>query len=164
MHIRTIELKDAENYLALSKRIDSSGYMLFEPEEKNISIAKQQEMIEQIIQTKTTELFVAEVDESLIGFIMAIGGTVKRKRHSAYIVIGVDEPFRGKGVATKLFKRLFEWAKEMKLTRLELTVMKTNTEAYRLYRNLGFTVEGEKIHSLLVDGKLVNEYYLYKLL
>ncbi len=34
MHIRTIELKDAENYLALSKRIESSGYMLFEPEEK----------------------------------------------------------------------------------------------------------------------------------
>ncbi len=67
-------------------------------------------------------------------------------------------------MATKLFQRLFEWAKEMKLTRLELTVMKTNAKAYQLYRNLGFTVEGEKIHSLLVDGEPVNEYYLYKLL
>jgi hypothetical protein len=29
---------------------------------------------------------------------------------------------------------------------------------------MGFILEGEKVHSLIINGEPVNEYYLYKLL
>lgn len=163
MQIRPIELKDAEQYLLLNKRIDESGFMLHEPGEKQLTVTQQQAFIERVIQTKRTALFVADDGEDLVGFILAIGGTVRRNRHSAYIVVGIDEAYRGQGVATKLFEAIFVWARDMKISRLELTVIKENKKAYDLYRRLGFSVEGEKIHSLIVDGHPVNEYYMYKL-
>ncbi|UTR05926.1 GNAT family N-acetyltransferase [Alkalihalobacillus sp. LMS6] len=163
MEIRPIELKDAEHYLLLNKRIDESGFMLHEPGEKQLTITQQQAFIERVIQTKSTALFVADDGEDLVGFILAIGGTVRRNRHSAYIVVGIDEAYRGQGLATKLFEEIFVWARDMKISRLELTVIKENKKAYDLYRQLGFSVEGEKIHSLMVDGRPINEYYMYKL-
>ena len=87
-----------------------------------------------------------------------------QNQHSAYLVLGVLEDYQGQGIATKLFNRVFEWAKEVEITRLELTVIKDNTKAFNLYRKMGFVLEGEKVHSLIINGQPVNEYYLYKLL
>lgn len=54
--------------------------------------------------------------------------------------------------------------KEIEISRLELTVIKDNIKAFNLYRKMGFILEGEKVHSLIINGEPVNEYYLYKLL
>jgi RimJ/RimL family protein N-acetyltransferase len=59
---------------------------------------------------------------------------------------------------------VFQWAKEKEISRLELTVIKDNVKAFNLYKKMGFILEGEKVHSLIIDGLPVNEYYLYKLL
>lgn len=76
----------------------------------------------------------------------------------------MQDAYQGQGVASKLFVELFDWAKEVGITRLGLTVIKDNTKAFNLYRKMGFVLEGEKVHSLMIDGEPVNEYYLYKLL
>ena len=72
--------------------------------------------------------------------------------------------YQGQGIASRLFVQLFDWAKEVGITRLGLTVIKDNTKAFNLYKKMGFVLEGEKVHSLMINGELVNEYYLYKLL
>ena len=55
-----------------------------------------------------------------------IQGNVRREKHSAYIVIGIREKYRNKGIGTKFFKKLNDWAQEKKLVRLELTVLCNN--------------------------------------
>jgi RimJ/RimL family protein N-acetyltransferase len=59
---------------------------------------------------------------------------------------------------------LFVWAKDVGISRLGLTVIKGNTKAFNLYKKMGFVLEGEKVHSLKINGEFVNEYYLYNLL
>lgn len=164
MIIRPIELEDAESFLQLSKRIDESNFMLYEPGEKKRTIEQQKEIIEGIFSKKKSMIFVAETDDRLVGFIEVLGSSLKRIKHSAYLVLGVLEEYQGKGIATQLFNRVFEWAMENEITRLELTVIKDNDKAFNLYRKKGFVLEGEKVHSLMINGKPVNEYYLYKLL
>jgi RimJ/RimL family protein N-acetyltransferase len=105
----------------------------------------------------TSIILVCEENEELIGYIGAFGGTVKRTSHYAYLVLGVSEKHRGKGIASHLFEALFNWAKEKQLTRLELTVIKENTAAVHLYKKMGFNIEGEKKQSLMIDGKPVDE-------
>ncbi|MDQ6601040.1 GNAT family N-acetyltransferase [Bacillus salipaludis] len=39
--------------------------------------------------------------------MIAIGGSVKRTKHSAYLVIGILEEYRGQGIGTALFQVLF---------------------------------------------------------
>jgi ribosomal protein S18 acetylase RimI-like enzyme len=138
--------------------------MLPEPGERQTTIEQQRKSIETILAKQNTTLFVAEVESNLVGFIAAIGNQLKRNQHSAYLVLGVLDMYQGHGIATKLFDQLFDWAKENKLSRLELTVIKDNNKAFNLYKKMGFTLEGEKVHSLMIDGEPMNEYYLYKLL
>jgi ribosomal protein S18 acetylase RimI-like enzyme len=164
MIIRPIEVSDAENFLELSKKIDESGFMLFEPGERQTTVEQQKKSIERILSEPNTIFFVAEIENKLVGFIAAIGSNLKRNRHSANIVLGVLEDYRGQGIAIKLFNNVFEWAKEVGISRLGLTVIKENNRAFNLYRKMGFISEGEKVHSLKINGEFVNEYYLYKLL
>ena len=162
--IRPIEVNDAEGFVELSKRIDESNFMLFEPGERKTTPEQQRNSIERILSEKSSVFFVAESEELLVGFIAAIGSDLKRNRHSAYLVLGILEEYQGQGIASKLFNQVFEWAKEVEITRLELTVIKENIKAFNLYRKMGFVLEGEKVHSLIINGQPVNEYYLYKLL
>ena len=164
MNIRPIEVTDAEQFLGLSKKLDESNFMLYEAGERKTTIEQQRKSIETILAKQNNTLFVAEVESNLVGFIAAIGNQFLRNQHSAYLVLGVLDMYQGQGIATKLFDQLFDWAKENKLSRLELTVIKDNNKAFNLYKKMGFTLEGEKVHSLMIDGEPINEYYLYKLL
>ncbi|WP_413377586.1 N-acetyltransferase family protein [Alkalihalobacillus sp. 1P02AB] len=164
MIIREVTTTDAEAFLQLSKQIDQSGSMLYEPGEKTTTVDEQRKMIARISSQFNSTLLVAEQDRTLAGFIMAAGGATRRNQHSAYLVLGVDEKFHGQGIASQLMDELLQWAKQIGLTRLELTVIKHNTRAFSLYQKKGFVLEGEKVHSLMIDGEPVNEYYLYKLL
>jgi GNAT superfamily N-acetyltransferase len=127
MIIRPIEVSDAENFLELSKKIDESGFMLFEPGERKTTDDQQRKSIEKILSEKNSMFFVVEVENKLVGFIAALGSNLKRNRHSAYLVLGVLEDYQGQGVATKLFNKVFEWAKEVGISRLGLTVIKVTT-------------------------------------
>ena len=164
MKIRPIEVSDAAQFLALSKKLDESNFMLYEPGERQTTPEQQAKSIETILSKRNTIIFVAEVENHLVGFIAAIGNQFQRNQHAAYLVLGVLDMYQGQGIATKLFDQLFDWAKEAKLSRLELTVIKDNDKAFNLYKKMGFTLEGEKVHSLIIDGNPTNEYYLYKLL
>jgi RimJ/RimL family protein N-acetyltransferase len=109
-------------------------------------------------------LLLAEDDGKIIGYLSAQRGTLRRIKHTAYIVIGIRKQHQHKGIGTRLFKKLVDWAEANGIKRLELTVMYLNTSARHLYENVGFVVEGIKKRSMLVDGEYVDEYYMAKLL
>lgn len=163
MLIREITVEDAPQFIQLCKLIDESGYMLFEPGERTTTIEEQENTIKRILADAQSIIYVALVDNKLVGYIAALGGARKRNRHCAYLVLGVLEQYQKQGIATSLFERIFKWTKKASISRLELTVIKDNIKAINLYKRMGFTIEGEKVHSLILDGKPVNEYYLYKL-
>ena len=85
---------------------------------------------------------------------------MNRIAHSAYIVVGILTDYRGKGIGTEFFKRLYVWAEENNVVRLELTVICENEAAKHLYTNSGFEIEGMKRKSVCVDGKYLDEYYM----
>lgn len=163
MIIRQIDAEDAEKYLTLNKKLDESGFMLYKPGERQTTVEQQAMMIKRVLSDEHSTILVAESDQQIVGFIGAIGNSVERKKHCAYLALGVAENHRGNGLATELFNHVFAWAKATEMTRLELTVIQENTKAVSLYKKLGFIIEGEKINSLMVNGQAVNEYYMYKI-
>lgn len=160
--IRRITESDSVQFLQLLKNADASGFMLFEPGERKSSEEEERKKIQRFLEDEQSIIFVFEDSDQLAGYIIGMGSSLKRKKHSAYVVVGVHSDFRGKGIGKKLFEQLFVWAKNQHLSRLELTVIKSNTRAVKLYHSLGFKIEGEKIGSLMIDGVPVDEYYMYK--
>ena len=156
-------MEDANKYLDMLLNLDNeTKFMMFEPGERSTDINIVKNTIKQSIDGEDL-LLVATDDEDIVGFLSAQRGTQNRIRHSAYIVVGIREKFRGIGIGSKLFSTLDIWAKENNITRLELSVICSNDIARRLYEKNGFEIEGIKKNSMIIDGEYVDEYYMAKL-
>ncbi|MDU1566198.1 MAG: GNAT family N-acetyltransferase [Clostridium sp.] len=164
MNIRKVKAEDANNLLKMFLELDKeTKFMLLEPGERSNDVSKVNLLINQCIEGRNLLLVGIDDTENIIGFLSAQRGVPKRIRHTAYIVVGIREAFRGIGIGKKLFSELDIWAKENDITRLELTVVCRNNVAKHLYEQNGFKVEGIKKNSMIVDGKYVDEYYMAKL-
>jgi RimJ/RimL family protein N-acetyltransferase len=165
MNIRPVKIKDAEELLHLIKNVENqSEFMLMEPGERQMTLEKQITMIERFESQENAVILTAEKDDIMIGYLFALGGSVKRTRHSAYLAVGILKDFRGQGAGTSLFEAVEEWAEKHGISRLELTAVTSNTHGIALYKKRGFEVEGTKRNSLNINGDFHNEYYMSKLL
>lgn len=164
MMIRKFELTDAEKFWRLQKALDQeTKFMMYEPDER-LEDFKRMESLIQNAEENADFLLAADHDGEIVGFISAQKGMFHRKKHSAYVVVGIRKAFQGRGIGSEFFKRLDEWAREEQLKRLGLTVMTSNEAGLRLYLKHGFVIEGMKRASMLVDGVFVDEYYMGKVL
>ena len=165
MQIRLLEHEDAHAFLNLNHQLDSeTQMMLLEPNERTTTVEQIQRRIECTVQQENEVVFVAEVDGGLVGYASVIGGQLRRTTHKASIVTGVLQSHVGRGIGSKMFDTLIEWAEGSPLHRLELSVMTHNTPAIALYQKFGFKIEGTKRHSLKVDGTYVDEYSMARVL
>lgn len=110
-------------------------------------------------------------NEDLYGLVACVEGGIvgigdvttfsksPRRRHAGYVGLVVHEKWHGKGVGTALMKALIDVAdKWLNLTRLELTVFIDNEPAVRLYKKLGFVVEGTHRKFAFRDGEYADCY------
>ncbi|MCM3586717.1 GNAT family N-acetyltransferase [Mesobacillus maritimus] len=165
MIIREINEQDALALGNLIRQVENeSEFMLMEPGERKIDVEQQKKWIKSMQNQENSTIIVAEKDNHLLGYLLVIGGSAKRNQHSAYIVIGILKKYRGQGNGKKLFAYLDKWATEHKIHRLELTVVKDNESGVKLYKRMGFKIEGLKKHSLFIEGRFRDEYYMAKLL
>jgi RimJ/RimL family protein N-acetyltransferase len=165
MKIRQINTTDAAAFVQLVQQVEREAeYMLFEPEERNISVEQQRKRIEAIEQEEHAAIFLAENAHHLTGYLMAVGGGASRNRHTVYLVIGILAEYRGQGIGTKLFRQLEKWAMTHGIHRMELTAVTSNEPGLALYRKIGFEIEGTKKDSLQINDEYVDEYYMAKLL
>lgn len=163
MHYRKLVKTDAERFWKMMNQLDhETKYMLYEPGERIKNIARIESLIENSVEGEDF-LLVAEENDKIVGYISAQRGGLKRIAHSAYIVVGILQNYRGKGIGTEFFKQLDNWAEEKKITRLELTVICENEVAKHLYEKSGFEIEGIKRKSVLVDGIYLDEFYMAKI-
>ena len=133
-------------------------------EKENTSDEQLKKRIESIKEEKSSTILIAEENGVVVGYLFAVGGHQTRAKHSVYIVVGIEENYRGKGVGASLFRKLEEWAKQQNIHRLELTVMVHNNAGIALYKKMGFEIEGTKKHSLFINGKFRDEFYMAKLI
>jgi RimJ/RimL family protein N-acetyltransferase len=138
--------------------------MLVEAGERSISTEQQKIRIQNVKRNENSTILVAEIDNKLVGYLLAMGGTARKTKHSVYIVIGILKNFRGQGIGTKLFENLEDWAFNQNVHRLELTTVMHNLAGVALYKKMGFVIEGTKKDSLFIAGEYVDEYYMAKIL
>jgi RimJ/RimL family protein N-acetyltransferase len=163
--IRPATPADADALLELKLTLDQeTRFMMLEPGERRETpdiVAAQLMAIDAL---PNAIVLVAEQAGALVGYVEAQGGTFRRNRHSASVVIGIRKAAAGRGIGTALLDALGEWAVRCGVHRLELTVMEHNERAIGLYRRWGFEIEGKRRHSVRVDGVWIDELAMAKLL
>ena len=164
MIIRLATQFDADQILIVMNDAENSGFMLANRGERKLNPESIKKIIDNVKNALKSGFFVAEEDDTLLGYLIVRGENMERTNHRASIVIGVHSNSRGTGVGTALFEHVFEWAKQQQLHRLELTVIESNEQAKGLYKKMGFEVEGIRKDALFIEGKYVTEIYMGKLL
>lgn len=163
MEIREARIEDAASIVQVMQDAEASGYMLFAPGERQMTVQEMQTFVEKMPKL-TSSAFIVANNPDVIGYMMIKGERLMRTSHRASIAIGVHSKSRGQGVGQALITYAIEWAKQKGLHRLELTVIAHNERAIHLYEKLGFEVEGVKRDALYIDGAFVDELYMSKLL
>lgn len=159
--IRRAELRDSRSLLAMKKQLDrETTSMLYEPGERRLTDGDQLEQIRSLLRSSNSLMLVAEAEGQVVGYLEATGGKVRRNQHTIYIVVGILEACTGQGLGRRLFEMMFEWATRRHVLRAELTVQASNQRAYRLYRSLGFRLEGVMRGALMVEGEPVDLYQM----
>lgn len=160
---RNLHADEAEAFWQLMNQMDhETKYMLYEPDEREKNIP----LLTNIIQNANENGFlkVAEIDNTLVGYISAQRENLKRTKHCAYIVVGILKNYHNQKIGSTLFELLLDWAKTNHIKRLELTVLCENESAIHVYKKYGFEIEGTRYNSTLLDGEYKDEYYMAKIL
>jgi RimJ/RimL family protein N-acetyltransferase len=156
---------DAAGLLALKENLDrETSFMLLEPGERSEGKQDVAADLGRMAGTINSVIILAESAGQLVGYVDARGGRFRRNLITAHVVLGVRAAASGQGVGSGLLSELELWALAHEIHRLELTVMAHNRRARQLYERMGFAVEGRRRECLLVDGHLVDELYMAKLL
>ena len=155
---------DAQALINLRHRLfRETDFMLYEPDEFIQTAEDERKRIGRL-NSRPNSLVVAAMDGTeAVGILTAIGGEVRRLRHSATLALGVAQSHWGQGVATKMIQHAITWSSTAGLKRLELTVHTTNLRAVGVYLRAGFEVEGVRRSSLFVGGLHVNEYLMSRI-
>jgi ribosomal protein S18 acetylase RimI-like enzyme len=116
---------------------------------------------EQIIKTDTENprnlFLVAVVQDRIVGFSRCEGIYLKRFSHKVEFGVGVLKDFWGFGIGKNLLKESVSWADSNGIKKMTLNVLETNDKAIKLYKKLGFEIEGLlKNDKLLADGQYYN--------
>ena len=151
MQIRLMTIEDYEAVHALWMTI--KGFAIR-------SIDDSEEGVERFLARNPDTSTVAEVDGKIVGAILC--GHDGRRGCLYHVCVHPD--YRRRGIGDAFFDRLDAWARENGVVRLELTVECANTAAVALYEKHGFAVEGRREKSMKVNGELVDEYYMAKIL
>jgi RimJ/RimL family protein N-acetyltransferase len=103
--------------------------------------------------------------EAIVGYLSAFAGWYERNRGNVFIaVVGLRERYRGRGIGTRLFAGVEEWAQAQGAWRLELRVSSLNRRGQALYRKCGFANEGTIRAGVFRDGVWTDDFWMGKLL
>lgn len=137
-----------------------TDFMLHGAGEYNSTEQEVSAQIARASQLQTSRYLVAEQDAILVAFLGVMGSPVPRTSHAAYLALGVLRSWWSCGIATDLLKEVLRWAPTAGVTRLELSVMTTNTRAIALYERLGFQLEGQRRRAYMINGVPIDDHVM----
>lgn len=134
--IREACLNDCTAICTLSR--DQLGYD-FPPEEVRKKLSA-------LLNSPTDKIFVAEMNEQVIGYIHACGYDVLYAPHMKNILgIAVAEAYQKCGIGRMLLTAVEHWAAESGAAGIRLTSGKSRTGAHTFYQECGYTRIKEQV-------------------
>ena len=117
------------------------------------TLAKEKRWFADYLKDKTKQFFTICDDDKPIGFMGLSHISRTNKNADIFIAIG-DDKYRGRGIGKTALKWLIDYAfKKIKLHKINLGVIKENIPAVKLYKSLGFKIEGEMKDEVCSNGK-----------
>ena len=134
------------------------------PSERAPGAEAMESVLRQFAQAPNCLLLHAWNGDCIVGEAGLQGGALERTCHVGSIGIAVLRAHWGRGIGRALLLELETFARKAGILRIELSVMAHNERARDLYRRLGYVEEGVLRWAARIDGTLIDEVAMAKLL
>jgi ribosomal protein S18 acetylase RimI-like enzyme len=94
---------------------------------------------------------------TLVGHLDLRGGLLGSEQHRATLGIGLQRPWRRRGLGRRLCDAAIAWARVQQLAWIDLGVFADNAGAIALYRELGFEQLSVHVDRFRVDGRSLDD-------
>lgn len=159
--LRALTSSDIPSTLAWNNQDDIKQKYAGHPFSVNIEM--ETDWYERILRSNlpTTVFGIELVEEKkLIGITILKNITLIHRKAEFSIFIG-DKDERGKGYSTIAANKTLAFGfNKLGLNRIYLNVQKNNESAIKLYKKIGFNIEGEIRESVFKDGQFYDEYIM----
>lgn len=115
-------------------------------------------------ETGSRMVFVATVEEDVVGWVHLDLPEAEKLRHTAVLTVGVLAEYRGKGIGDTLLARGVEWAGEHGFERLYNSVPASNERAIAFLEERGWETEAVRADHYKIDGEYVDEVMMARVL
>lgn len=165
IHIVPADPARAEAALAFGRAVAGETAFLHRlPSERAPDAAAMETVLCQFAEAPNCLLLHAWHGDCIVGEAGLQGGALVRTRHVASLGMAVRRTHWGRGIAGALIAGLEDFARDAGILRIELSVMAHNARARALYRRLGYVEEGVLRWAARIDGTLIDEVAMAKLL
>jgi len=164
--IRNAIPKDASGLIDYLNTIAAeSDNLTFGPGEWDVTVEAEIEFIEGVLKSDNQYFVVAELEGLIIANLNFTAGARPRLEHFGEFGVSVLKEYWGNGIAFELIDGLIQWAKSCKkVTKINLQVREDNERAIKLYKKLGFEIEGLVTRTFFIKGVYYNSYQMGKLI
>lgn len=165
--LRSPNEQDAEKMIEYLKMTSEETYFMVRyPEEINITIDKEIELLNDILHSNKDIMIAAFVNNEFAGnaSISCARNHIKLK-HRASFGISIKEKFWNNGIGNALIREIIEQARQMGYEQIELGVFSDNEKANALYKKYGFEVWGSTKNAYkLKDGTYRDEIIMGRMI
>lgn len=150
---------DAQNIIDYSKILfASTDQVLTTPEEYTITLDGERAWINNFNQNPNALVLIAEINKQVVGLLFFVPNAKKKIAHTGEFGVSVHPAYQQLGIGRHLIMELVTWAKKNQvIEKVFLTVFHTNTNAIKLYEELGFIQEGRHVKAVKqVSGEYVD--------
>ena len=144
VNIQAMEIKDVPEVAALEKLYFTSPWS--------------EKALTDTLENPLSYFLCAKNDNKLIGY----AGMYSVNSEGYICNILVDKDFRSKKIGTSLLNELLNYSKSKALKFLSLEVRKSNDQAIKFYKNIGFEVQGTRknFYSFPKEDAIIMTHYL----
>ena len=138
--LRSPRIDDAAQMIEyLKNSAGETDFLLRYPEEVNITVEQEREMLQWYLESKKDVMIVAEIDGEVVGTcsFSQVGKKI-RVRHRCSVGIALCQREWGLGIGTALLELLITKAAECGYEQMEFDVVSRNVRAIHLYEKMGF--------------------------